>query len=139
MDVRKAPRRLAWWHPVIDAIAPVVVISLVVAMLIQWFSVYFTIQPPADPPTPAQVTGYCITATIAIVYTLAGFIASLLRRSVAGIVGYLALGALVASAVLLFSVPQTDWVQLMHDLRTPDYPVNPNYCSRTDSENCPGG
>lgn len=139
MDTRTAPRRLSWWHPALDALAPVVVIGLVVAMLVQWFAVSFTIQPPADPPTPAQIAAYAATAAVAVVYTVAGFVASILRRTVAGVVGYLALAALVATVILLFSVPQTDWVQFIHDLRSPDNPVNPNYCSRTDSENCPGG
>lgn len=139
MDAITSPRRLAWWHPAIDALAPVVIIGLVVAMLVQWFAVYFTIRPPADPPTPAQIAAYAVTAAVAVACTVIGLIAAIARRSVAGIIGYLALAALVATAILLFSVPQTDWVQLVRDLRSPDYPVNPDYCSRTDSENCPGG
>ena len=139
MDVRKAPRRFGWWHPLVDALAPFVVVGLVIAMLVQWFSVYFTIQPPADPPDASQVSGYWVTATIAIVFSTVGLVASIAGRNTAGIVGYLALGALVATAILLFAVPQVDWTQFVHDVRNPEYPVNPNYCSRTDSENCPGG
>lgn len=52
------------------------------------------------------------------------------------VLGYIAAGTLVLPSVLLFSVPQIDTSSWMH--QTPPA-VSPNYCGRTDSENCPGG
>ena len=132
-------QRVAWWHPLFDVLALFAIVGLVIGMLWQWLAVYFTIGGPAGVPTASETTGYWATAVIAIALTVFGLVVSLVRRSVAGVIGYLALGALVAAAILLFAVPQTDWVQFAHDLRDREYPVNTNYCSRTDSENCPGG
>lgn len=130
---------MTWWSPVIDVLALFTILGLVVGMLVQWFSVYFTIGSTEVSATPSDISGYWITAGAAIALCLIGLVVSIVRRSTAGIIGYFALAALVATAILLFSVPMTDWAQVYYDWRNPQYPVNTNYCSRTDSENCPGG
>jgi len=139
MTAAAPARRIPWWHPVIDVLALFTIVGLVVGLLGQWFAVYFTIGGTATPPTVSAITSYWVTAAITIALTLIGLVVSIMRRSVAGIIGYLALAALVATAIVLFSVPQADWTQIVNDVRNPQYPVNTNYCSRTDSENCPGG
>ena len=130
---------MSWWHPVIDVLALFTIVGLVVGLLGQWVAVYFTIGGPAAPPTASEVASYWVTAAITVALVLIGLVVSIMRRSIAGVIGYLALATLVAAAIVLFSVPQTDWAQFVYDLRNPSYPVNTNYCSRTDSENCPGG
>jgi hypothetical protein len=115
------------------------VLGLLAGLLVQWFSAYFSIGGVRADPDASEVSTYWLTAAIAVAVCVVGLAAGLMRRNRAAIIGYLALASLVVVVIVLFSVPQVDWAQLVYDLRNPDYPVNPNYCSRTDSENCPGG
>jgi len=139
MSERMPPQRMSWWNPVIDVLALVTVVGLLAGLLFQWFSAYFSIGGFREAPDASEVSTYWITAAIAIAVCVVGFVAAIMRRNRAAIIGFLALASLVAAVIVLFSVPQVDWTQLVYDIRNPDYPVNPNYCSRTDSENCPGG
>ena len=133
------PQRMSWWNPLIDVLALFTVVGIVVGMLVQWFSAYFSIAPSPEEPDASEISTYWITAAIAAAICVIGIVAAIMRRNLAAIIGFIALSSLVVAAVVLFSVPQLDWAQVIYDLRNPDYPVNPNYCSRTDSENCPGG
>lgn len=139
MSERIPAQRITWWSPVIDVLALATVIGLLASLLFQWFSAYFSIGGFREDPDASEVSTYWITAAITIAVCVVGFVAAVMRRNRAAIIGYLALASLVAVVIVLFSVPQLDWAQLIYDIRNPDYPVNPNYCSRTDSENCPGG
>ena len=130
---------MPWWNPIIDPIALLTVLGLLAGLVFQWFSAYFSIGGFREDPDASEVSTYWVTAAITVAVCLVGLTAGLMRRNRAAIIGYFALGALVVTVIVLFSVPQADWAQIIYDIRNPVYQVNPNYCSRTDSENCPGG
>ena len=122
-----------------DGITALVVVILLWFLLGQHFAAYpFTLfsygqSEPNPAPDSGEIAGYWIIASVILALMFFGFIVGASQDRMPALVMYPIFGALVLAIILLFAVPTIDWNP------DPVYPVNPNYCSRTDSENCPGG
>ena len=117
-----------------DAIAGIVVFLLLGHLVWLRFVASFHLGGvPNPPPTAGVIAEYWISAGVAFALILFGFVIANLHSRTGAIVAYLLVGIVAVLIALVFSVPSIDWNP------DPVYPVNPNYCSRTDSENCPGG
>ena len=122
-----------------DGITALVVVILLWFLLGQHFAAYpFTLfsygqSEPNPAPDSGEIAGYWIIASVILALMFFGFIVGASQDRMPALVMYPIFGALVLAIVIVFAVPAFDWNP------DPVYPVNPNYCSRTDSENCPGG
>ena len=88
---------------------------------------------PRIPPDSGEIAGYWILASVILALTLFGFFVAIWQLRPLAISGFAILGVLALGCVLVFAVPTIDWRP------DPVHHVNPNACTRTDSENCPGG
>ena len=120
----------------LDIAAAFVLPLLVVVLFWQWFDVYFTLGGPAPEPSGHEVARYRITGGLAATVWLAGLVIGIVRLRGRAILGYLAMGTLLIPVLLVFAVPSIDVDAVF---RQEPEPLSSNYCSRTDSENCPGG
>ena len=88
---------------------------------------------PNPPPSAGDIAEYWITAGVTFAILIFGFVIANAQSRPPAIVAYLLVSIAAVLIALVFSVPSIDWNP------DPVHHVNPNYCSRTDSENCPGG
>ena len=134
-DERKPP--LHWWGVGVDVLAGVVIFLLFQLLFARHFAAYpfqlFSTGQPTPPPDSSEIASYWIVASLLFALLVFGFCVAVSQLRTLAIVGYSITAILAVIIVLLFAVPTIDWNP------DPVYPVNPNYCSRTDSENCPGG
>lgn len=128
---RKPPLR--WWGVGVDFLAGIAVLWLIWSLIGVWAGAYLQWGQPVIEPSAEAITRYWTIAAVLLALLIFGFVVAALQRRTPAMVAYPIVGVIVLGTVLLFAVPRIDW----HP--DPVYPVNPNYCSRTDSENCPGG
>jgi hypothetical protein len=135
MDLDAKPP-LSWWGSGMDAFVYTVVAFLICRLVALRFFATFHIGPYPNPPPGADVIAqYWIAAGIAFGLVILGYVVATLHRRLGSMIVYPILGFVTLIVALVFAVPSIDW----SSHRDSPYPPNPNYCSRTDSENCPGG
>ena len=132
---RKPP--LHWWGVGVDLLAGIVVFVLFQLLFAQHFAAYpfqlFSTGQPTPPPDSSDIASYWVVASLLLALLMFGFCVAMSQLRTPAMIAYPIVGVIAIICVLLFAVPTIDWSP------DPVYPVSPNYCSRTDSENCPGG
>jgi glycerol uptake facilitator-like aquaporin len=117
-----------------DLLAGVAVFFLVGYLMTQWGDLYLRLGTPDGEPTASDVARYWITAVVIFALLIFGWVVATRQARRAALVAYPIVFVVMLCTVVLFSIPRIDWSS-----NEPVYQMNPNYCSRTDSENCPGG
>jgi hypothetical protein len=120
-----------------DLLAGLVIFVLFQLLLARHFAAYpfqlFSTGQITPPPDSSEIASYWIVAALLLALLMFGFGVAMSQSRTPAMITYPIVGVIAVICVLLFAVPTIDWNP------DPVYPVNPNYCSRTDSENCPGG
>ncbi len=126
---------MPWWGAGMDVLLGIPVLFLFIALPWQWAAVYLTpSRPSTAEPNTGAVVAYWIVAAVLLATLAFGFVVAVEQQRLAGIAAYAVLAAFAVVVIVVLAVPT-----ILASRPDPVHTVNPYSCTRTDSENCPGG